>query len=146
MAYGKDGTLSDHHKEWLYVHYCEGKTPQDIAALFGTSVRDFHDVKISPAGIQYADTLVFDRRNSLNLAAAELLLERMQNQGAVIPLEILVKIYSASLPKAAPVGFQISIEALKKEAEDVADKYNLDDESKKTLLNFIEKRDQRNVS
>lgn len=137
--------LSENEKEWLRLLFCEGIDAQDIARDFGTTSAQISAVRHSVQGLKYIDSLVFDRRNNLNLRAAELLLDRVNTAGATIPLEVLVKIYTASLPKAAPVGFTITLDALTKSAEEIADKYRLTPENRAVMIDFVKQQKKKEI-
>lgn len=141
---GTAAQLSDHHREWLRLLYCEGLDPAAIASRFGVAPKDIFAVKLSPAGLAYANSLIVDRRGLLNIRAAELLLSHLNDSNAKnIPVDTLVKIYNATAPKTPPVMFQISADMLRQEAEKVADRYGLQGEFRQNMIDFVVKQKQK---
>lgn len=136
-------TLDANHKEWLYQHYALCKPLEEISEEFGVTVLELKNLTMTSAAAQYAETLIYSGRNELNLLAATQMLQQMRDKNVKIPIDVLIKIYNATVPKVAPIGFQLNIETLVKEAENVADRMGLDAEARQTMIDFVKKRDER---
>jgi len=90
--------LNDAHKGWLDMHYLENASLAEVARHFGVTHSAVSQARSSPAGQRYAATLPLLRRGALNLGAGNLIAEQLSSRGAELPLDMLVKLYVATLP------------------------------------------------
>lgn len=126
-------TLSDTHRAWL-EHLYDSHDPKETAKAFGVSPQAIRYVRDSPAGIAYAQRLIGGSRSAMNLQAASLILDRMSTLKTQVPMDILIKIYNATLPKDAPSG---KTDDLLEFAERLANKMELDDDDRAMLLEYV---------
>lgn len=126
--------LSDNHRAWLEHYFNESHDLKITADYFGVSPQAIGYVRDSPAGQGYALKRMGSSRSSMNLHAAHLIMQRMTAQGATIPLELLVRVYSATLPKDSPQG---QMNELLDYAERIANQYGFNDAERSQLLELI---------
>jgi hypothetical protein len=127
-------TLSDNHRAWLEHYFDDSLDVKVTAKAFGVSPQAVRYVVDSPAGQGYAIKRIGASKSDLNLLAAKLILDKMHLQGMNVPLEILVKIYSASLPKESPQG---RVDDLVDYAERIANQLGFKEEEREQLLDFV---------
>jgi hypothetical protein len=127
-------TLSDTHRAWLEHLYDDSHDPRVTARAFGVSPQAVIYVRESPAGQAYALKKIGGDRSAMNLFAAKQILERMQTQRGLVPLDILLKIYSATLPKDPPQG---KTDDMLDYAERLANSMDLDEEERAALREFV---------
>lgn len=126
--------LSDHHKDWLDFYYSNGGSLTNTAAKFDVSDTAVSDVRDSPAGNEYATKLMGTTRATINMKVANIILSRVEASGAQIPLDVLVKVYAATLPKETANS---SLDNLRGEVDRLAQEYGLKEEFKGQLLEFV---------
>lgn len=126
--------LSDNHRAWLEHYFDESHSLNVTADYFGVSRQAVNYVRDSPAGMGYALNRIGGSRLSMNLHAAYLIMQRMESLGAQVPLEILVRIYSATLPKETPAG---QMDELLDYAERLANQKGFSDEQREQLLELV---------
>ena len=131
--------LSDTHWAWLEHFYDDSHSVTVTAAAFGVSPSAVRYVKDSPAGQGYALTRVGSSRTGLNLLAGKMILDRLQQPGQTVPLDILIKIYSSTLPKDQPMG---KADEILDFAERIANQLGMREEERTLLLDWVKEGNQ----
>jgi len=127
-------TLSDTHRAWLEHYFGDSHSDKITAKAFGVSPTAIRYVRTSPAGQAYALRLVGGDKLSLNLFAAHLILQNLELLKGQVPMDILIKIFSATLPKDSPAG---KADEMIDFAERLANKMGLEDDEREELLEFV---------
>lgn len=127
-------TLSDTHRAWLEHLYDDSHDPKLTAKAFGVTPQAVCYVRDSPAGQAYAIRKAGGDKAAMNLFAAKIILDRLSAQRTVVPLDVVIKIYTATLPKEAPSG---KMDEMIDYAERIANQLGLEDDDREKVLEFV---------